>query len=198
MYKKISLLLTNKFIQTGIIEADKKAVYAYGFEILISTIFYTLIFIFAALITNSIIESIFFWIGFFVIRSISGGFHTKSYRNCHFLSLFNHLLFILMIKVIPLDIHSISSLILNSFSIVMILIFAPVDHPNKPFIKNERKRFRILSCIYAVILVLISAISLIIPEYYDCYKFSFSIGTFSAAFALMSAKINNIKEQKKS
>lgn len=78
----------------------------------------------------------------------------------------------------------------------MILIFAPVDHPNKPFIKNERKRFRALSCIYAVILVLISALSLVVPEYYDCYKFSLSIGTFSAAFALMSAKIKNIKEQK--
>lgn len=196
MYKKISLLLTDKFIQKGVIEADKKAVYAYGFEILISTIFYTLIFIIAALITSSIIESVFFWIGFFVIRSISGGFHAKSYKSCHFLSLFNHLLFILMIKVIPLDIHFVSSLILNVLSILMILIFAPVDHPNKPFIKNERKRFRILSCIYAIVLILISAISLAIPEYYDCYKFSFSIGTFSAAFALMSAKIKYIKEQK--
>lgn len=196
MYKKLSLIITDKFIHIGVIEKEKKAVYAYGFEILIATIFYTLIFIIAALITNSIIESIFFWIGFFVIRSISGGFHTKSYKNCHFLSLSNHLLFILAIKVLPLNIHSVLSLVLNGFSIIMILVFAPVDHPNKPFIKNERKRFRALSCIYAVILVLISALSLVVPEYCDCYKFSFSIGTFSAAFALMSAKIKYIKEQK--
>jgi accessory gene regulator B len=196
LYKKLSLIITDKFIHIGVIEKEKKAVYAYGFEILIATIFYTLIFFIAALITNSIIESIFFWVGFFIIRSISGGFHAKSYKNCHLLSLFNHLLFILAIKVLPLYVHSISSLVLNAFSIIMILIFAPVDHPNKPFIKNERKRFRALSCIYVVILVLISALSLVVPEYYDCYKFSLSIGTFSAAFALMSAKIKHIKEQK--
>ena len=196
LYKKISLLLTDKFIQKGVIKADKKARYTYGFEILISTIFYTLIFIIAALVTSSIIESIFFWIGFFVIRSISGGFHAKSYKSCHLLSLFNHLLFIFMIKALPLDIHFVSSLILNVLSILMILIFAPVDHPNKPFIRNERKRFRVLSCIYVVVLILISTISFVIPEYYDSYKFSFSIGTFSAAFALMSAKIKYKKEQK--
>lgn len=196
MYKKISLLITDKFIFKGIIDKDKRNVYSYGFEILISTALYTLIFILAAIITNSMMESIFFWVGFFIIRTIAGGFHAKSYKACHILSLATHLFFILIVKVVPSVFHLQTTLILNLFSIVIILIFAPVDHPNKPFIKKEKIRFRRLSCFYAIILFILSIAGVFFLDSYLHYQSAFAIGTFFAAFALMSAKIKNIKEQK--
>lgn len=197
MYKKISQTLTTYFANKGIIDINRKPIYEYGFEILISTCIYALIFIVVSLLTKTFLESAFFLIGFFIIRTIAGGFHTNSYTACHILSLINHIAFILLLKLCSPQIFDLLSLIFCLVSIVCIVIFAPVDHPNKPFVKTEKKRFRKYSLVYALILTAFISVYWIFSLGWNNYVFSFSIGTLSAAFALTSAKINKIKEQKR-
>lgn len=191
IYKRLSVAITDSFIRNDIIPAKKKEIYKYGFEVLISTLVYTAIFIAISVITKTIVPSLVFWIGFFIVRTISGGFHAKTYLSCHLLFLINHLVAICILKLCPVAAQVPTAYVLSMISAILMLIFAPVDHPNKPFIKSERKRFRKYSCIFAVLLLIVSVSVVIVSNSrFVYYSLSFAIGTFSAAVSLVSAKIS--------
>lgn len=79
----------------------------------------------------------------------------------------------------------------------LILFFAPVDHKNKRFIKNEYRNFKIKSCIYSIIIILVSTLYLLEIlrfDNVDTWIFAYSIGTFSATISMLSAKIINKKK----
>jgi len=188
LYKEIALSATNHFINKGVIDESKRVVYQYGFEVLFSTLVYSFIFVATALISETLIKSVVFWLGFFIIRKTSGGYHCNTYFSCHLLFLVNHLLFIVVIKTIPYSFISTLSIILFVLSFVFILIFAPVDNYNKPFIKTERKRFRKMSIVYAIVL-LIFCVTNSIVLHLDTIAICLSIGSFSAAVSLIAGKI---------
>lgn len=195
MYKKLAVVLTDKFIKSGIVEGTQREVYQYGFEILLSYISYILIFLVVAVLTGTFICSLLFGIAFFITRSIAGGYHAATYSACHFLSLVNQVMFILLIILLPNENHPLASVGATLMSSVLLLIFAPIDHPNKPFIKTERKRFRRMCCVYAYVIPVIVTALVLFATQLSTYILSFSLGIFSAAFALLSAKIQQTKEK---
>jgi hypothetical protein len=75
-------------------------------------------------------------------------------------------------------------------------MLAPVDHKNKPFINNEYKRFKLLSRLYCVVLLIIFIFEClnVIPQ--NKIILAFSFGTFSATCSLVSGKIIRKKERK--
>ena len=191
----MSQFITNKMIANGTIEESKTDIYKYGFEILISTTIYLLIFVVVSIVSNTAFTSLIFAIGFFIVRFTAGGYHADTYVKCHLLSMFNHVFFVVVLKVTPVAWRTAISIVGLVLSISFILILAPIDHPNKPFIKNERKRFRMLSCIYCLVLMVILIFAIILQSQTDVL-YSFSVGTFCAAFALTSAKIQKNKRSK--
>ena len=63
LYSKLAQSITENYIQKGIISEENRAVYRYGFEVLCSTIVYTLIFIIIAALSGLILPSLFFcWV----------------------------------------------------------------------------------------------------------------------------------------
>lgn len=201
MYKRLAVSLTNTFLSKKIITCDKRDICEYGFEMLISNFVYMIIFIVTAIITNTFIESLLFWLGLFIIRKIAGGHHANSYISCHILFALNHVFFIIAAKMLPKDLINFSICLLLSFSIVLVAFCAPVDHKNKPFIKSEYKRYKKLSRIYCVVLFTILISFIIIQTtnkttaICDELYFSFSFGTASATISLLSAKIIRYKER---
>lgn len=197
MYNKVALKITDWFINKGIIDDSKKAICKYGFEVLISSLTYFLLFAITSIITNSVLPSVLFWLGLFFIRKVAGGHHAKSYTSCHILFEANHIVFIILLKVIPSTWYYYSSIGIFVFSILSILLFAPVDHINKPFIKNEYKRFRFLSLMYCIVLltVLILCFINVIPS--NEFLFAYSIGTLSATISLLCGKTNRFIERKR-
>lgn len=197
MYRKLAIRITDCFINKDIILEQKKAIYYYGFELLISSIIYFLIFLLISLVTKSLIASFFFWLGLFLIRKTAGGHHSNSYKKCHLLFAANHTFFVILLKTIPTPYYFYVNTSILILSILSILIFAPVDHKNKPFIKTEYKRFKLFSKIYCIILLLIGVFSIIniIPP--SSYFFGFSFGSLSATISLLFAKIIRFKERKK-
>lgn len=186
------------FLKKQIINNKNKDVYLYGFEILISTLVYTLIFFFTALLTNTMLSSFVFWIGFYILRTLSGGYHAKSYLSCHVLFFINHIIFIITLYCIPNQYKALVAIIMIIISTLLVLLFSPVDHPNKPFINNEKQRFKILSNLYIIGVSIIFVVLYVISvELLINYSMSFAIGTLSAAISLLSAKIIYQKEGKK-
>lgn len=195
MYKKLAAILTDKFIKTDVIEEQQRDVYLYGFEMLISNIVYVFVFLILAILTQTILFSLLFGISFFITRSIAGGYHAATCSMCHLLSLLNQVLFILLVTLLSQELHPVASVVSILMSSGILLIFAPIDHPNKPFIKTERKRFRRMCCVYAYVIPVIVTALVLFATQLSTYILSFSLGIFSAAFALLSAKIQQTKEK---
>lgn len=195
MYKKLSNVLTDKFVELGIVESQQHDVYCYCFEIFLSYVAYALVFIVLAVFTGTFFYSLLFGVAFFTTRSIAGGYHAATYSACHLLSLLNQGLFILLIVFLPQEYHPVASVGATLMSSALLLIFAPIDHPNKPFIKTERKRFRRICCVYAYVIPVVIVALVLFATQLSTYILSFSLGFFSAAFALLSAKIQQTKEK---
>lgn len=202
MYKRIAISLTKSFIKKNILDEEKREICTYGFEMIIANLTYLLIFVATAAITKTIFVSLFFWLGLFLIRKVAGGHHSNSYFSCHCLSMINHILFIVSIKFIPMNVFHYCSYSIFIVAIFSLLLFAPVDHKNKPFIKTEFARFRKYSLIYSFILTIVTLLYYVghcfenIPFNVDSFIFSYSFGTLSATVSLLSAKIIRYKERK--
>lgn len=196
MYNRLALKITNWFIAKKIIDESKKSIYAYGFEVIISGLVYFTIFIVCSIISSSLTESIFFWLGLFALRRVAGGFHAATYKLCHIIFEANHILFILILNFIPNVYYKHITISILLFTIICVLIWAPVDHKNKPFIKTEHKRFKTYSRIYCVIILIIGVLHSVNLIPFNKLLFSFSIGTLSATISLLIAKIIRNKERK--
>ena len=83
-----------------------------------------------------------FYAGFLLTRKFCGGFHASTYiRSIYYLA-FNHLVFIAFDKFFPHQYDLPTVIISGVFCIISIILFAPIDHKNKPFTKGEYYFFR--------------------------------------------------------
>lgn len=199
MYKFLSNSITDLFIKHNLISDVKKDIYVYGFEIIISTIVYALIFIISALVTSTFWESLVFFFGFHFVRKFCGGFHANTYLKCHLMTAITHYIAIGFLLFFPTKWQiAFSTTILYTCGLLIIL-FAPVDHKNKRFIKNEYRNFRKKSCIYGFIIFAISTICTIhgiTSTNYNIYVFAYSLGTVSATLSMLGAKLINLNERR--
>ncbi|MDK2800774.1 MAG: accessory regulator [Clostridiales bacterium] len=132
----------------------------FGLECLLGELFkiiiYLMIFSMFSL-TQYFIITMFF---FSTLRLIAGGYHAKTYWGCFFVTL---LIFGAVVGIgvqfpLPLYVRVLTILV----SLILVWIYAPLDHPNKPIISEvRRKRFKYLSVMLAVLL---SGVSFFLPS----------------------------------
>lgn len=121
-------------------------------------IFYLVIFSTLSLTKHFLIATLFFCIP----RMPAGGFHEDTYWRCFFTSLMIFSAIVIGGSRVFLNWPIRFALIL--ITLILIWIYAPVDHPNKPIIRLERrKRLKHFSLATTAVLV---GVSLIIPEKY--------------------------------
>lgn len=189
MYRKLAICITDKFISKKLIADNKKAIYAYGFEMLISILVYFVEFLIISLLTQTLASSLCFLGSLFIVRKVAGGHHANSYISCNILSTANHILFVILVKLVNVDTYYTFITLTLLFSAATILLIAPVDHKNKPFIKNEYKRYKLLSSLYCIVLgiVVLLVSGNMIPA--SELLLGFTFGTLSATVSLLCAKI---------
>ncbi|AOT68652.1 accessory gene regulator ArgB-like protein [Geosporobacter ferrireducens] len=114
---------------------------------------------------------------FCVPRMPAGGFHEDTYWRCFFTSLIILAAIVIVGSKVLLYAHI--RLIIILITLLLIWIYAPVDHPNKPIISIERrKRLKYASLL---ITLLFTGISFMIPERYAAVA---TFALFCAALAL--------------
>lgn len=131
------------FVKTGFIKESDAEIYTYGYEILLSEIINWTITIIIAVLTKRIAESIFYTIAFMHIRESIGGYHAKTHFRCTVLSAAVFAVCLWLIYITPENIYPF--LIIGGLALHMLLVlqFAPVAHPNKPFTdEREIAKFR--------------------------------------------------------
>lgn len=190
MYKFLARYLTNYYANRNLIDNSSIEVYKYGFEILISTITYYIIFFLVSAVTDTLCSSSFYLIGFFIIRTISGGYHAKTYLRCHIAFEITHITFLVFIKSISFNLIPVFFIVFMIIAGIILVLFSPIDHENKPFTNNEKKRFRKLSLLYSMLVIFIGLVFVVLPTHYiNVNSLSFAVGTIVAAISLVIAKI---------
>ncbi|HHY91345.1 MAG TPA: accessory gene regulator B family protein [Clostridiales bacterium] len=119
---------------------------------------YLIFFSFFSLAKEYLIAFLFFAL----TRFAAGGYHEKTYWRCFITSLliFSSILGIAIYVPLPFWLRIFMSIL----SVMLMVVYAPVDHPNKPIISEHRRRkFKRLAIGMAI---LFSGISFFLSDYY--------------------------------
>lgn len=175
------------FVKNQLVEAEDEEVYAYGMEILLSTVFNLVIALGIALITNTFLPCLINLSAFVTIRIYAGGYHANTHEGCMLTLIMVQGIFVLIIKTISVETLKIFIPAMLIISIVIILRFAPVAHPNKPLSENLIIKLRRKAYISSLLWLTFTIVFMIIGKHNIGFYSSF--GMFTISMAMIAEKI---------
>lgn len=188
MYQAVAKKIVNFLVRKAIIKEEGKEIYTYGYEVVIAQSVYILLMILIACVCSSLVETILFFIGFYVYRSVAGGYHANTYLKCHIIFALNQILFTIMLHSFLDDRRYVFVTATCVVVIAITLICAPIDHPNKPFTSKEKRKFRKWSRIVSAFFVALMIVAVLFDRN-NVYCFCISAGVCSASLSLLCAYI---------
>lgn len=187
MIARLSKRIASFFVCNEIIKSEDKEVYEYGLQLLLSTVFNGVIALIIAVITKTVLQCICYLAVFVILRKSAGGFHAKTHLGCCCILSVVLSMFTLFIKFVPTELYTVISILAVVFSLIMIILFAPLEHKNKPIGEKDKKRLRKNSIIYTVF---ISAIILILEvTNHKLIMVCLSLGMLTASGSMLVAVI---------
>ena len=157
MINKLSSLISSKFVEHNIISKSVKDVYRYGIEITISSIIGFVISCLIGLLFCMLMQTMLFYVLFILLRSMTGGYHAKTYLKCNFiLSIIT--LFIVTFSKAAYEMQISFGILTLLFlpSIAIFIWIAPVENVNKPIKAEKRVYWKSISIVTSVLLYLLS------------------------------------------
>lgn len=145
MLNKIATSLAKKLISNKTISEEMLDIYVYGFELLISFLFSTTIVIACGMILNRMSQTIAFLCVFIFLRSFTGGYHAKTYLFCSVVTLLTYGIVLLASSLMEVTI--IYYVLILIVGIILLIIFAPIKHPNKEIVPKQRIKYKLISLI---------------------------------------------------
>lgn len=157
MINKLSSLISSKFVEHNIISKSVKDVYRYGIEITISSIIGFVITCLIGLLFRMLMQTMLFYVIFILLRSMTGGYHAKTYLKCNFIfSIIT--LFIVTFSKAAYEMQISFGILTLLFlpSIAIFIWIAPVENLNKPIKSEKRVYWKSISIVTSVLLYLLS------------------------------------------
>lgn len=145
------------------------------------------------IILNCIVEATIFYIAFQLIRKYAGGYHATTEIRCEILSAISIFICVLVIKISNTYIFYDILLICTSASVVAILIFSPLDTPEKPLDSKEKKYFRKKTWI--ILLIILTIISLSFFFKMKTFIYPCCISLILEGVLLVLGKIKEIRKK---
>ena len=149
MLSKVATKLTNRLLLSGVISAEEEEIYIYGFELLLSFLFSTAVILAIGIAVQAVLPTIAFLAVFIVLRSYTGGFHARTYAVCSLVTF--SVYGVVMLLSHFLIVRYIEYLILGVIGVALLIIFAPVKHPNKELTAQDIKRNKIISVVVFIL-----------------------------------------------
>ena len=157
MINKLGSLISSKFVEHNIISKSVKDVYRYGIEITISSIIGFVITCLIGLLFRMLMQTMLFYVIFILLRSMTGGYHAKTYLKCNFIfSIIT--LFIVTFSKAAYEMQISFGILTLLFlpSIAIFIWIAPVENVNKPIKAEKRVYWKSISIVTSVLLYLLS------------------------------------------
>ena len=187
MIARLSKRMASFFVRNEVIKSEDEEVYEYGLQLLLSTVFNGIIALILAIISGTILQCICYLAVFVLLRKSAGGFHAKTHFGCCCILAVVLSLFIMFIKFVPNEAYGIVATIVVAFSVVIILIFAPLEHENKPISARDKNRLRKISVIYAVLFTILVFVLFIAKL--KMIMICVALGMFTASGSMLVAVI---------
>lgn len=189
MLQQVASDLTQLLLKKEIVREQDKEIYIYGFEAMLSTIINAILVLTIGILTGLLLETLIFIISFALLRVYCGGYHAKTHVGCILMFLIIYGSAMLAPYLIRAQYYGLFSIAISGVSLLVILIYAPIEHKNRPFVGNEYLTFRRLARIIALLeAVLIVFISVILQDF-SKIALILSMAMMSVVFILALAKI---------
>ena len=182
--------MSSFFIYLNVIKEDDRVIYDYSFEILLSTVINLMAIVILALVSDTVILTIWFLLGFITLRTTAGGFHAETHIGCFFTLICVYIAFLNLVLILTIDVQVIATVVNDVISLLLVIIFSPVEDCNKPFTNEEYKKFKVVSNITIVVM---SAVSTVLVFCFEREKwgFSFSLGMLVVSIFLIAGTLKN-------
>ena len=159
MIAHMSKNISSFFIAQGIISDEDREVYEYSFEILLSTLLSFIALAVISILSNSVIYTVLYLIGFIPLRMIAGGYHAKTHLRCFILLMLTYSLFLVIISQMPINYSVFVIVPCVIFSIISVLLFAPSVDKNRPISSGDihklKKRSRYIIIGYTILIAML-------------------------------------------
>lgn len=140
MFVKISQKIAENLKHSSIIDSEEQELYAYGFKqgfIIVLNLVTTLA---IGLLLGKVLEISLFMTAYIPVRTYAGGYHAKTTFRCYLLSVMMLTAVTLCIKYLWLP-NIVYDFVMIA-SIVVVLLFSPVEDSNKPLDAEEVQVYR--------------------------------------------------------
>ena len=148
MIHSLSENIADFLLSKDCFEKENLDIYVYGTELILSTALGIIIVSILSIVFNCIAQGLLFYLTFYTIRKYSGGLHCNTHLKCNLTYLSVFILSVLIDSVVKNSVYRIFILItFVVFSLITIILFAPIENINKPIKYEDRKKFKIISII---------------------------------------------------
>lgn len=189
MIKGLAYIFANYFARKGEYPKEKINIYAYGFELLISTILNAFGLFIISIVMGLVIEAILFSLAFILLRATAGGYHAKHNWSCFLITNSIFVIFAIILKLMASSVVLPYIVFITLLTSIIIWSFSPIRAENNPLHENQKNSFRMRSIIIATVnmaLTIVFAFLLQLPIIYLAY---YQSGAFAAAISLAVAAI---------
>lgn len=157
----LSRIIADFLCRKNVISDDNKEICAYGYEVLFFNLLNALLIFFLGILLNKLIYSIVFFLIFAVLRQYCGGFHAKSTVACTITYIISYLFIVLISGCDAIsEIYTFGiCIILDVAFLGMIVLYAPIENPNKTLEKSEKEKYKKISIYISIFITAISIIA---------------------------------------
>lgn len=165
MISKCSSKIVMYLIGSGAIKGEDSELYTYGFFVFLSYVFFFCIVVLWGILFKTLFESMLLYVLFGALRGYAGGFHSISEHRCTAYTIIALFVTSLGIKLLRLANQPAIAITLLFLGSLIVLLLSPLDTPQKPLNKKERRHYRKLSYIILSVMCIFSLISAIFQKY---------------------------------
>lgn len=177
-------------VKTKNISKQDQDLYLYALKIMSRSLINLITVLAIGLLLSMLKESIILFVSFFILRKFVGGLHAESYMVCFCVSTILFVLGLLTVKYTQY-ITWIIIISLSCISMILIIIYSPIEHPNKKLNQKEIVTYRKFSIAVSVVITLISFVCIFLNE--KSVSYSFAISQILVAFLMICGKLKYSK-----
>lgn len=188
-YQAIARKIVGFLFRNNPIDDDQFNNYAFGFEVIISSLFPFLIMLIISLCFGVVGQYLIFTVTFLVLRTFCGGHHADTYLKCFILTILNYIIFLLLTMFFGLNYLKYIVLPLIILFLAAVFAFAPISTTINV---ANRSTYRVVCRILSVMMCVIVCAALLTGHLTWCFPVLY--GCVSVAVSLLIAKIKIRKE----
>lgn len=125
-------------------------IYVYGIKLIISSVVGMCVIFTIGLFTGYFVQAMIYIVALSLIKSFAGGYHANTYLMCNVISgisfLFALIMYFPLLRMSKSEVL-ITTVLVFCVTLLTIILFSPVEHPNKKIEQSDKKKYKFISIV---------------------------------------------------